>query len=169
METMKAILSRRSIRRYTEEPVSGDMIEDLLKAAMNAPSAGDEQPWHFIVIDRRPMLDKLADIHPYAKMLKQAPAAVIVCGDENMQKFKDFWVQDCSAASENMLLAAHALGLGAVWLGVFPAEKMVREIRELLNIPPNIIPFSIISVGHPAEEKESKERFDASRIHSNTW
>jgi nitroreductase len=169
METMQAILSRRSIRRYTEEPVSGGLIEDLLKAAMNAPSAGNEQPWHFIVIDRRPMLDKLAEIHPYAKMLKQSSAAVIVCGDESMQKFRDFWVQDCSAASENMLLAAHALGLGAVWLGIYPAEKMVREIRDLLNIPPNIIPFSIISVGYPAEEKESKERFDASRIHSNTW
>jgi len=169
METMKAILSRRSIRRYTEEPVSRDLIEELLKAAMNAPSAGDEQPWHFIVIDRRPILDKLADIHPHAKMLKQAPAAIIVCGDESMEKFKDFWVQDCSAASENMLLAAHALGLGAVWLGIYPAEKIVLEIRELLNIPSNIIPFSIISIGYPAEEKESKERFDASRIHSNTW
>ena len=169
METMKAILSRRSIRRYTEEPVSRDLIEELLKAAMNAPSAGDEQPWHFIVIDRRPILDKLADIHPHEKMLKQAPAAIIVCGDESMEKFKDFWVQDCSAASENMLLAAHALGLGAVWLGIYPAEKIVLEIRELLNIPSNIIPFSIISIGYPAEEKESKERFDASRIHSNTW
>ena len=169
METMKAILSRRSIRRYTDKPVSGDLIEELLKAAMNAPSAGDEQPWHFIVIDRRPILDKLADIHPHAKMLKQAPAAIIVCGDESMEKFKDFWVQDCSAASENMLLAAHALGLGAVWLGIYPAEKIVLEIRELLNIPSNIIPFSIISIGYPAEEKESKERFDASRIHSNTW
>jgi nitroreductase len=169
METMDAILTRRSIRKYLPDPVNRDVIENILKAGMNAPSAGDEQPWHFIIIDRHDLLKKISEIHPYAKMLKDTPAAILVCGDQNVPKFKDFWIQDCSAASENMLLAAHDLGLGAVWIGIYPAEKMVQEIRRLLNILDHIAPFSIIAMGYPAEEKSGRLRYDTSRVHSNYW
>lgn len=166
---MDAILTRRSIRKYLPDPVNRDVIENILKAGMNAPSAGDEQPWHFIVIDRHDLLEKISEIHPYTKMLKDTPAAILVCGDQNVPKFKDFWIQDCSAASENMLLAAHDLGLGAVWIGVYPAEKMVQKIRRLLNIPDHVAPFSIIAMGYSAEEKPGRLRYDISRVHSNYW
>jgi len=102
-------------------------------------------------------------------MLKDAPAAIIVCGDQNILKFKDLWIQDCSAASENMLLAAHDLGLGAVWIRVYPVENLVKEVRSILNIPQNVVPFSIIGMGYPAEEKSSRFRYDTSRIHNNAW
>jgi nitroreductase len=169
METMEAILTRRSVRKYLPEPVSGELIESILKAGMSAPSAGDEQPWHFIIIDRRDLLASISEMHPYAKMLKHAPAAILVCADPSAPKFRDLWVQDCSAASENMLLAAHAQGLGAVWIGIYPAEKFVTGIRELFKIPEHIIPFSAIAIGHPAEEKSGRARYEVSRIHNNAW
>jgi nitroreductase len=169
METMDAIFTRRSIRKYLPKPVTWDVIESILKAGMNAPSAGDEQPWHFVMLDRRDLLEKISETHPYAKMLKDAPVAILVCGDQNVPKFKDFWVQDCSAASENMLLAAHDLGLGAVWIGIYPSENMTREVGRLLNIPEHVTPFSIIGMGYPAEEKSGRLRYDTSRIHSNSW
>lgn len=169
METIDAILTRRSIRKYLPDPVNRDVIENIIKAGMNAPSAGDEQPWHFVIIDKHSLLEKISEVHPYAKMLKDTPAAVLVCGDQNVPKFKDFWIQDCSAASENMLLAAHDLGLGAVWIGVYPAEKMVREVRDLLSIPEHVAPFSIIAMGYPAEEKSGRLRYDTTRIHNNSW
>jgi nitroreductase len=169
METMDAIFSRRSIRSYLPKPVNSGLIENVLKAGMNAPSAGDEQPWHFIIIDKHDLLRKISESHPYAKMLKDAPIAVLVCGDLKVLKFKDVWIQDCSAASENMLLAAHDLGLGAVWIGVYPAENLVREIRNILNIPQHIVPFSIIGMGYPAEEKKGKLRYDKSKVHNNDW
>ena len=169
METMDNIFSRRSIRRYLPKPVSSDLIENVLKAGMNAPSAGDEQPWHFIIIDKHDLLLNISESHPYAKMLKDAPIAILVCGDLQVLKFKDLWIQDCSAASENMLLAAHDLGLGAVWIGVYPAENLVREVRNILNIPQHIVPFSIIGMGYPAEEKKGRLRYDKSKVHNNGW
>jgi len=169
METMDAIFSRRIIRKYLPKPVTCDLIENILKAGMNAPSAGDEQPWHFVIIDKHYLLQKISEIHPYAKMLKDAPAAVLVCGDQNVLKFKDLWIQDCSAASENMLLAAHDMGLGAVWIGIYPAENLVREVRGIMNIPQHIVPFSIIGMGYPAEEKTGRLRYDKSKVHNNIW
>jgi nitroreductase len=169
METMDNIFSRRSVRRYLPKPVSSDLIENVLKAGMNAPSAGDEQPWHFIIIDKHDLLLNISESHPYAKMLKDAPIAILVCGDLQVLKFKDLWIQDCSAASENMLLAAHDLGLGAVWIGVYPAENLVREVRNILNIPQHIVPFSIIGMGYSAEEKKGRLRYDKSKVHNNGW
>lgn len=166
---MDTIFNRRSIRKYLPKPVASSLIEDVLKAGMNAPSAGDEQPWHFIIIDKHDLLQKISEIHPYAKMLKDAPVAVLVCGDLSALKFKDLWVQDCSAASENMLLAAHDLGLGAVWIGVYPVENLVKEVRNILNIPLDIIPFSILGMGYPAEEKTGRLRYDKSKVHNNRW
>jgi nitroreductase len=169
METLDTIFSRRSIRKYLPKPVPRDVIEKILKAGMNAPSAGDEQPWHFIVIDKQDLLEKISEFHPYAKMLKDAPAAVLVCGDQSILKFKDLWVQDCSAASENMLLAAHDLGIGAVWIGIYPAGDLIGEVRSTFNIPQHIVPFSIIGIGYSAEEKTGRLRYDKSKVHNNVW
>jgi len=169
MDAMNAILSRRSIRRYTEQPVSDETIKELLEAAMSAPSAGNEQPWHFLVIRERQILNEIPKYHQYSHMLKDAPVAIMVCGDKRLQKYEGYWVQDCSAATENILIAAQAKGLGAVWLGVFPIEDRVIALRKLLNIPEEVIPFSLISIGYPAEEKPRSDRYDTSRIHQNMW
>lgn len=169
MDAMDAILSRRSIRRYTSQMVSDELIKELLDAAMSAPSAGNEQPWHFVVIRDRNILNEIPKIHPYSQMLKEAPLAILICGDEKLQKYQGYWVQDCSAATENLLIAVNAKGLGAVWLGVYPIEDRVVGLRKLLGIPENVIPFSLLSIGYPAEQKPRANRYNESRIHHNKW
>jgi len=166
---MKALLSRRSIRKFTGQPVPEKIIIELLEAAMCAPSAGNEQPWQFVVIDRRPLLDEIPKFHPYAKMVLEAPVAVLVCGDMDRDLHKGYWVQDCSAATENLLIAAVEKGLGGVWVGIYPREARVQALRELLEIPENIVPFALIPLGYPAEEKQAANRFDAGRVHYNRW
>jgi nitroreductase len=169
MDTMDVILSRRSIRNYTDATVSEEIVDGLLKAGMSAPSAHNQQPWHFVVVDEHGLLDRIPEFHPYSDMLRQAPLAIIVCGDQASDRGEGFWIQDCAAATQNILLAAHAGGLGAVWLGVYPVERLVRGIRELLKLPEDIVPLSIISIGYPAEEKPPANRYRQSRIHHNQW
>ena len=169
METLQAIFSRRSIRKYTEEPVSDDIIEILLRAAMNAASAGNEQTWEFVVISDRALLDEIPSIHPYSQMLKGAAVAVLICSNAEREKFKDYWVQDCAAATENILIAAHSLGLGSCWLGVHPRDERKQAIGKLLKLPENIMPFSIIAIGYSDEEKDPAQRFNPDRIHNNCW
>ena len=169
MDAIEAILTRRSVRKYTTDPVGEETIKGLLEAAMAAPSAGNQQPWHFIVIRDRAILDEIPNVHPYAQMVKEAPVAIVVCGDERSAKYKDFWPQDCAAATENLLLAAHASSLGAVWGGVYPSEERVSPIRELLHIPEQIFPFSLIAIGYPDEDKRPAQRFDASRVCADRW
>jgi nitroreductase len=169
MDDLNMILSRRSIRKYTREPVNEDQIETLLKAAMSAPSAGNEQPWHYIIIRDRDILDSIPSFHPHSFMIRDALVAILVCADTRLQKYKDYWVQDCSAATENILLAANILGLGAVWLGIYPLEERVEGFRKLLGIPEHVIPFSLIPVGYPDEIKLPSDRFDKTRIHKNEW
>lgn len=166
---MKEILERRSIRKYLKSPVSDSQIEKLLKAAMAAPSAGNQQPWEFIVVKDRTILADITKVHPYSQMLKEAALAIVVCADLNKEKHQGYWIQDCSAATENILIEAQYLGLGAVWLGVYPREDRVKGLKKLLNLPENIISLSIISIGHPAEKKEPSNRYDSSRIHINKW
>ncbi len=168
MEALEAIMTRRSIRRYTGEQVSPEHERRLLEAAMAAPSAHNRQPWHFIVVRSRETLNKIPEYHPYSRMLKEAGLAVVVCGDNKVQT-TDFWTHDCSAATENMLIAANALGLGAVWLGVHPGEELVKKTRELLGIPGHVTPLCIVSVGHPAEEKPPADRYDESKVHKERW
>lgn len=169
METLLTILARRSIRRYTGEKVNGEAIQKVLEAGMAAPSAGNQQPWHFIVLDDRTVLDAVPEHHPHSSMIREAPVAILVCGDISAEKHQGYWVQDCAAATQNMLLAVTDLGLGAVWLGVYPREDRVRGLRGLLGLPEHIIPFSLIPIGHPAEEKPPAGRFDSGRIHYNRW
>lgn len=169
METFKAILSRRSIRKYSGKDIPEEHYEILLKAAMHAPSARNRQPWHFIVISDSNILKALSDSNTSWKMLSQAARAVVVCGDTQSENAESFLIQDCSAATQNILLAAHELGLGAVWLGVHPREDRMKTIIEMLKIPGNIIPVSMISLGYPDEERQVEERYLTERIHFDRW
>ena len=169
MDTLDAIFTRRSIRKYTDRAVADDLVNELLRAAMAAPSAGNEQAWQFIVIRDRSILDAIPKFHPYSAMLKYASVAILVCGDLSREKFKDCWVQDCSAATQNILLAATAKGLGAVWTAIHPMEDRVAGMRNLLGLPEHIIPLSLIPVGFPAEQPGRADRFDASRVHKDRW
>lgn len=164
---ISAIFSRRSIRKYANEVVSEEDLRTLLEAGMAAPSASNRKPWHFIVITNRETLDSLADMHKYGKMLYQAPLCIAVCGDPSSSK--RFWVQDCSAATENILVAATALGLGSVWLGVYPINERVKNVKEMLGISGAFIPLNLISIGHPAEKKEQRTQYDESRVHHEKW
>ena len=169
MDAIEAILSRRSIRRFTSQPVSETAIRRLLEAAMSAPSAGNEQPWHFVVITDRKTLDEIPRFHPFAEMLKEASVAILVCGDLRLEKYRDHWVQDCSAATQNILLAAHAEGLGAVWVGIYPTQDRVTRVRKLLDLPGHVVPLCVVPLGHPAEQFPRTERYAASRVHQNRW
>ena len=168
MDAMKAILTRRSIRKYTNQPVSDEMLKELLEAAMYAPSASNRQPWYFVVINDREIMNEIPKYHAYAQMLKEAAIAIFVCCDINLED-KGFGVEDCSAATQNILLAAHASGLGAVWIGIYPAEPLVTATKKLLNLPGHIIPISLISIGYPAEQRSWQDRYRADRVHNNQW
>jgi nitroreductase len=161
------ILQRRSIRKYTSKNVDHARITALLKAAMAAPSASNRTPWHFVVINNRKQLDRLADTHPYGKMLYDAPLCIAVCGNTTTSEL--YWVQDCSAATENLLLAAVNLDLGAVWLGVFPRQERVNQVKNILQLPPQIIPLNLVSLGYPAEAKEARTQYSESHVHYNKW
>jgi len=166
---MDAVLSRTSIRSYTEHPVSEDSLQKMLQAAMAAHSAGDQRPWHFVVIEDSVLREQIPDIHPFAHMTPEAPLAILVCGDPTLQKHPGFWVQDCAAATENILIEAQSLGLGAVWLGIYPIEGRVQSFRRLLNLPGHVVPFALVPVGHPGERKRASLQFDESRVHHDRW
>jgi len=166
-EFIETIFARRSIRKYESEPVSEADIKTLLEAAMAAPSASNRKPWRFIVVTERQTLDALAEAHPHGKMLFEATLCISVCGD--LTEMERYWVQDCSAATENLLLAAVGLGLGAVWLGVYPKQDRVAAVRQVLDIPEHITPLNLISIGHPAETKEPRTQYDQTRVHRERW
>ena len=166
---MEAIYRRRSIRRYQNRPVHKDLLKMIIKAGMNAPSAGNEQPWHFIVVDDRRILDDIPTFHPHSRMLLEAPAAIVVCADTSNVKYPEYWPQDCAAATQNMLLAIADLDLGGVWLGVYPKTERVERLQNIFKMPDHIVPFSIIALGYPAEHKPAKDLFEAHRIKHNSW
>jgi nitroreductase len=169
METLKAIFTRRSIRKYSGNLVTDEQLEVLLRAAMHAPSARNKQPWHFIVIKEKNLLKKIAEAHPYGKMLLNAGAAIIICGDRTIEEMESYLLQNCSAATQNLLLAAHDLGLGAVWLGLHPREDRINSLKAILKFPDHVLPISMISLGPPDEVKEGQERYLVDRIHINKW
>lgn len=170
MDTMKAILERRSIRKYTDAPISEAHMKEILKAGMYAPSGGNAQPWEFIVVTDQSILNKIPEVHPYATALKgAAAAAIIVCGNKEKEKFQDLWIQDCSAATMNILLGAQNLEIGSVWLGLYPEMDRVQGVKELLNLPEHITPFAVVALGHPAESRPIPERFNEDSVHYNTW
>ncbi len=169
MDLMEALLTRRSVRRFEPKPVSLELIQTLLRAAMQAPSAANAQPWHFIIITEREQLEKVTEFHPAAECLHQAQVAVLVCGDERLEKRPDRWIQDCSAATQNILLAAHAQGLGAVWLAIHPDPIRIDNIRAMMSLPNTVHPLSLVAVGYPARVPQPVNRFKLERIHFNHW
>lgn len=167
---MNEIYARRSIRKYKSDAVSDEQVKSLLRAAMYAPSAGNEQPWHFVVVTDRAKLNAITEFHPYTQMLKEAPMAIVACADmTNLKYDAAFWVQDISASIQNILLEAVTLGLGTCWCGVYPREELIDAVKSLLVLPDHIVPVAIIAVGHPDEERQVRERYSVERVHYNTW
>lgn len=168
---LENIHSRKSVRQYTSEPVSESDIQTILKAAMAAPSAVNFQPWRFVVVTEREQLDAMAEILPYAKMLRQAPAAIVVCGETLWMGGNEnpYWQQDCAAATQNLLLAVEALGLGAVWTGVYPNQDLYPKLHNYLNLPSTVQPFCCIPVGHPAGNEQPKDKWKPENIHYGKW
>ncbi len=168
---LDCIFGRRSIRLYTDKSVDEESIQTLLQAAMAAPSARACDPWRFLVLTQRNVIDSVSELLPYGKMLKMAPLAIVVCGDitKAHSQSLSYMLQDCSAATENILIAAHVLGLGGVWLGVHPNEDRMAGIRKLFTLPEEIIPVNVLSIGHPAEVKEPRTRYNAEYVHHNRW
>jgi len=171
-DVLSVIAQRKSVRHFTDQKLSAEQLEILLKAAMAAPSAKNVQAWEFIVITDRALLDEMGGKLPYAKMLLQAPAAIIVCG--NVSKFAPEselnWVSDCAAATENLLLAAEAIGLAAVWTASFPYSERMTAVRDVVkNMPGEVVPLAVIPVGYAAREEKAKDKWRPEKIHYNQW
>ncbi|GLC31192.1 nitroreductase family protein [Clostridium omnivorum] len=166
VDAIEAIYERRSIRKYLDKEVERDNIMTLLKAAAAAPTAANCQPWEFIVIDDAEKLSEMKEKFTFARY--NAPVAIVVCGNMKLA-FKgpgqEMWVQDCSAAIENILIAAASIGLGSVWIGVYPIESNVKAVKKILNIPEHVVPLGIVYVGYPAEEKEARTRLNEKRVY----
>lgn len=167
MELSTAIETRRSIRSFNNKKIEDEKIEKILESAMVAPSARNAQPWEFIVVDKQELLEKMADIITYGQMLREASHGIIVCFDTSKAVAFEYGVIDTSAATQNILLRAHDLGLGAVWLGVYPREERVERLKDLFSLPENIIPVSGIALGYSEKLGKSVDRFDPKKIHKN--
>jgi nitroreductase len=170
MELYDGLISRRSIRKYTGGKVDEEIIRSIIRAGMYAPSARNKRPWHFIVIDDRNVMKRIMEVHPYSSMLAEASHAIVVCGDKETENGPGYYLLDCSASSQNILLAAHSMGLGAVWLGVEPREERIKAISNILGLPSHIVPVSIISIGIPVKATSIiPDRFEEKQIRRNKW
>lgn len=170
MDMLETICSRRSIRKYLDRPVETEKVDALLKAAMYAPSAMNEQPWRFIVINDRSLFGQIMRAHPYAAMLNSAPLAILVCGDTSLEKAPGNWPLDCSNATQNMLLAAHAMGLGAVWCGVYPERERMNALAGMFHLPGTVLPFALVAVGYAdSRPAPPPQRFNPERVCLNDW
>ncbi|MCD7809499.1 MAG: nitroreductase family protein [Erysipelotrichaceae bacterium] len=176
MNTLETIKNRKSVRKYTDQPITDEQLHEILLAGMTAPSCTNAKDWSFIVVRDKDMLSKMADCNGKpAQLLKEANVGILVCGDLSraFKLAKDYWIIDCSIACENMILAATDLGIGSVWLGTYPQMDRVNGLRELFDLPEDIIPHSIISFGYPDGEllsnKDPEDRFEENRVHFNQW
>lgn len=169
MDVFEAIRTRRSIRKYQDKGVPEELVEKVLAAAMAAPSACNAQPWQFVVLADRDLIAEVPKINSHASMALEAPLSILVCGDTSLEISPGYWPVDCAAAVENLLLAAHALGLGAVWTGVWPQQDRIENFRRLLGLPESVIPHSLIVLGYPGEQPAYEDRFRPERIHRNGW
>lgn len=163
------IYRRHSVRKYRPDPIAQEHLDHILHAGMAGPSAHNMQPWSFVVIDDRKLLNAIADFHQYAKMMYEAPAAILVCANREVVEKDLFYQQDIGAAIENMLLAATECGVGSCWCGVHPRPEVEKPFVELLNIPQKLIPFAVIALGYTTGEPVASDRFDAARVHHNGW
>ena len=169
---LETIMTRTSVRAYTDQPVEDEKIELMLRAGMAAPTAVNKQPWAFVVVRSREQLDRLKEANPYARMLESAQLAIVVCGDMSKAiegPMQSYWIQDASAATENILLAAHALGLGAVWTGVYPNPERVAPVSEALSLPSHVVPLCVIPMGYPAESPQPKDKWKPENVHYEQW
>lgn len=170
---VEMIMTRTSVRSYdSTRIVSAEQVDTLMRAAMAAPTAMNKQPWQFVVIDDRAVLDTISARFPNISMAAGASIAVAVCGDMSLAIEGDgrpYWIQDCSAATENLLLAAHAMGLGAVWCGIYPIEERVKEMSALLELPENVVPLALVPVGYPSGSPQPKDKFKPERVHQNRF
>ena len=171
MDALTAILTRRSIRDYTPHPVPDELIKLLLAAGSTAPSAFNEQSTEFVVVNDRKILDEIAKFEAKRPQLRKAAVAIVVCGNQNKEKNKGqgFWQLDGAVASENILIAANALGLGAVWTAIYPYQDRMAKVQKMLNLPAEVLPLNIIPIGYPAEKQVREQLYDASRVHNNKW
>ena len=171
MELIEAISTRRSYRKFKPDSVvDEEEVAEFLRAAMMGPSAGNSRPWEFIVIRDKEILAKIGEMRPYMKnMLSQVPVMIIVVFNKKREKYKKRWIQDCSVAMQNILLAVHAKGFAGSWQELYPEEKTMEGITEILNLPENVLPFAMVPIGQPDEEKEDRETFEEERIHYDKW
>ena len=160
------IFARKSVRSYLDKGVEKEKIDLMLRAGMAAPSAKDLRPWEFVLISDRNKLDSMATALPYAKMLKDARYAIVVCGDSARSSL---WYLDCSAATQNILLAAESLGIGAVWTAAYPYEDRMEVVRDQVKLPDNILPLCVIPFGYPATKEQPKQKFDEKKIHNEQY
>ena len=161
------ILNRKSVRKYSDKKIEQEKIDTILKCAMAAPTAMNKQPWEILVITDKEKLEKIAELCPNASYAKNSQVTIIVCGDKTVSD--KFWEQDCCAVTENILLAAEALELGAVWCAVYPLDEKVTAIKNLFGLPENIVPLNIIPIGYPFAKEEPKQKYNAEKIHNNNW
>lgn len=169
MECIDAIMTRKSVRAFTEDPLPDGALETLLRAAMAAPSAGNAQDWRFVVVTDRETLDALAAATPYAGPLRKAPVGIVICAEITAEKFEGRWPQDCSAAMSNLLLAAHVSGLGAVWLGVHPEAEREEAVARLIGTPEGVRPHSMVAVGVPERVPAPVDRYNEEFVHHERW
>lgn len=169
MDLFDAILNRRSIRKYSDKKIPEGVYRDLLKLAMYAPSAMNNQAWHFVVINQRKKLDEILKVISYAEMLKSAQAAILICGDLNLENNIDYIQQNCSAATQNLMLCAHGLSLGSCWIGVYPVKEIISGLQELFKLPEYVVPISLVSLGYPTENPTAEDRFKTEKVHFNQW
>lgn len=169
MDTLKALTTRRSIRRFKSDTIDPSLLNKILSCAMHAPSAHDYRPWYFIVIDDKQIHRSIMAAHPYARMLDKAPSAIAVCGDLRLESNMEYAALDCAAATQNILLAIHALQLGGVWIGIYPRKERMAKLQQIFSLPDHIVPVSLVAIGNPDETPPSAERFDENRIRYNRW
>ncbi len=169
MDVIQTIASRRSIRKFKVHPVPDDLIQQILRAAMQAPSAHNMQPWHFLLINDHEQLSTIAQFHPYAEMLTATPLAMAVCGDRRLESDDGYLALDCAAATQNILLCATALGLGAVWLGIYPRTERMSELKKIIGLPKHILPISLVAIGYPDELKKPVDRYQPDRVYLNRF
>lgn len=166
-QTLETIFNRKSVRKYTERPVEKEKLETLVRAGMAAPSSRDRRPWEFLIVTDRDLLDKMGDGLPLARMLKETKQAIIVCGDT--VKSENAWQLDCSAAAQNILLAAESMGLGAVWTAAYPYPERMKIIQDALQLPEHILPLTVIPLGYPTGIEKPKDKYNKKQIHYNGW
>ncbi len=170
MQIFEAMHTRRSIRKFDpDKSISEDDLRKILAAAMTAPSAGNAQPWHFVVVTDPALKQDLSRIHPYIGMLRDAPVGIVVCAELALEKYPGYWVQDLAAAVQNLLLAARGLGLGTVWTGVCPVQDRMDAVRRILQLPSGVEPHAIVPLGWPLQEFTHKDRYREERVHRNGW